>query len=295
MKFVYVLLCAATMPLPVMADVFYEVEPDRDTKGIPYPDHLIPVGPLVLPWQRNYRRRIEDHLFQVDADIAQYLVRPSFGPESCVAIRSEVPKEFEEKSDLFTIVPQEKKKYFITVTQASESLWYSMAENMMVENIDDRKTRSVETSRIDREISLELAGAIHWAWGRMLHNTQYPATALADGKDGCTYEFSAWVSGIRSMSGETWSPEGGLTAELVALGDRISAFASEEGTSEEPLLKMLRAFEAKIPEVEATPIFVREIPEGPVDPFAAPEGNEKIGAQQGADGQPATAVTPKAE
>ena len=97
MKLTYVLFWIVALPLLAAADEFYKVEPDRDAKGIPYPDHLIPVGPHVLPWQRQYQRRIEDHLFQANADVAQYVVRPSFGPESCVSIRSEIPKDVEEK------------------------------------------------------------------------------------------------------------------------------------------------------------------------------------------------------
>ncbi len=274
MKLAYVLLCMAAMPLPVVADEFYQAEAYRDSKGIPYPNHLTPVGPRIHPRYREYWNRFEDHLFQTDADIAQYVVRPSFGPESCVSIWSEVPKDAEEEFGLFAYVPKERKKYYITVTRVSESLWYSIAKNN-----DDRKTRSVETSRVDREISLELAVAIQWAWGRLLHHTRYPATALVDGKDGCTYEFSSWVSGIGNVRGETWSPQGGLTAEIVSLGDEISVFASEKEASEEPLLKLLEDFEAKIPEVEPSPVFEQQPTEGPVDPFALTKDVENAAEQ----------------
>lgn len=262
--------CLVGISAPVVAGEFYEVHPDRTIEGVPWPDHLTPVGPDLYGWQREYRRRIEDHLFQTDADIAQYVVLPSFGPESCVSIRSEIPKDVQERRGKFAVIPIDQKKYFITVTRASESLWYSMAENN-----EDRETRAVETSRIDREISLELAGAIHWAWGRMLHNTRYPATAGVDGRDGCTYQFSVWVSGLRNVSGETWSPQGGLPAEMVSVGDRIIEFAFEKDSSEEPLLKLCRDFEAKIPEVEPSPVFIEEVIEGPVDPFAAPASSGK--------------------
>jgi len=261
-----------------IAGEFYEVEYNRETKGLALPDHLIPVGPHLHAWQRNYRRRIEDHLFVTNPDVAQYLVMPSFGPESCVSIRSEIPKDVAETQDHFDYISSEKRKYFITVTRASESLWYSMDENN-----DEKKTRRVETSRIDREISLELAGAIQWVWGRMLHHTRVPSSALVDGFDGCTYEFSARVVGLRDVSGETWSPEGGLTAEIVALGDKISAFASERGTPEKPLIKELAAFEAKIPDVDVSNVFIVPPSEGPVDPFADPEAPEKTKQNTAAD------------
>lgn len=265
MRFAYFLIFIAIMPLATMADEFYAVEPDREAKGIPYPDHLTPISSHAPSWWRKYRRRIEDHLFQTEADIAQYLVMPSFGPQSCVSVRSEIPKDVEVKFEKYGLVPRDKKKYFIIVTRSSESLWYSMAENN-----DEHKTRLVGTSRVDREISIELAGAIQWAWGRMLHHTRYPSTDLRSGnKDGCTYEFSAWVEGLGAVSGETWSPRGGLTAELVNLGNAIAAFATEKEATEEPLLKKLRDFESKIPEVPPSPVFVPPLPkDGPVDPFA---------------------------
>ena len=272
MKFTYILFWITALPFLVVADEFYEVNKSVGDNGIPYPDHLIPVAPNVLPWQRKYQRRIEDHLFQVHADIAQYVVRPSFGPESCLTIRSEIPKDVEEKFGKFSSIARKKKKYFLTVTRASESLWYSMAENN-----DEKKTRSVKISRIDREISLEFAGVIQRAWGRMLHNTRYPAAVTAQiyGKDGSTYEFSARVSGVGDLRGETWSPQGGLTAEIVSLGDKILGFASKKEDQEEPLLKLLRDFEAKIPEVEPSPLFIQPPTEGPADPFAPPEALKK--------------------
>ena len=280
MKFAYYIFWMTAISLTVMADEFYEVKPDYEIKGIPYPDHLTPVGPFSHSWHREYIRRVEDHLYLVDADICRYVVRPSFGPESCVAIRSEVPKEVEEELGSFTLIPNERKKYFITVIRAAENLWYSMAKNN-----EERKTQLVETSRVDREISLELAGAIQWVWGRMLHHTRNPAKALVDGKDGCVYEFSAAVSGIGYVSGATWSPQGGLTAELVSLGDKVSAFASEKGTPEEPLLKLLNDFEAKIPETEPSRVFVQEFTDGPVDPFAPSDSIEKKGQNKSDHGR----------
>jgi len=268
MKLPIVFLALVAIRALSVAGEFYEVDYNREIEGLPIPDHLIPVGPHLHAWEREYRRRIEDHLFVTNPDIAQYLVMPSFGPESCVSVRSEIPKELEEARDTFISIPRNKRKYFITVTQASESLWYSMAENN-----DEKKTKDVKITRIDREISLELAGAIQWAWGRMLHHTRQPSSALVDGFDGCTYEFSARVGGLRDVSGETWSPEGGLTAEIVSLGDRIAAFAIDPDAPEEPLIKALNAFESKIPEVEISPIFVIPPPKGRADPFADPEAN----------------------
>ena len=258
------------------ADEFYKVESDHESDGLPFPDHLIPVSSHLDSWHREYRRRIEDHLFKTPPDVAQYLVIPAFDPESCVSIRSEVPKKIRDAADLFIQIPKEHRKYFITVTTASENLWYSMAEHN-----DEKKTRSVETIRIDREISRELAAAIQRAWGRMLHHTRVPSSALVNGVDGCTYEFAARIGGLREVCGQTWSPQGGLTAELVALGDRIAAFATEQDTPEESLLRALNAFEAKIPDVDVSPVFIlppsATLIDRSSDPFAKPKGQGEAG------------------
>ena len=54
-----------------LAGEFYEVDYNREVEGIPFPDHLIPVAPHLHAWQRESRRRIEDHLFVTNLDIAQ--------------------------------------------------------------------------------------------------------------------------------------------------------------------------------------------------------------------------------
>ena len=252
-----------------LAGGFYDVDYDRDVEGTSIPDHLIPVKPHLDSWQREYRRRVEDHLFLTNPDIAQYLVMPAFGPESCVSIRSDIPKETKDANGIPTFVPEHKRKYFITVTRAAENLWYSMAENN-----DEKKTKPVDISRIDREISLELAATIQWVWGRMLHHTRLPSSALMDGFDGCGYEFSARIKGLGDVSGETWSPQGGLTAEIVSLGDSISEFANDDEASEEALIKALNEFEKKIPEIEVTPVFVLPPSKGPTNPFSDPQEQE---------------------
>lgn len=285
MKLPMILSMLAAVHALSSAGEFYEVDHDHESDGFPFPDHLIPVSSHLDSWHREYRRRIEDHLFKTHPDVAQYLVIPAFAPESCVSIRSEIPKEIREAADRWTPIPPEHRKYFITVTKASENLWYSMAQHN-----DEKKTRTVETIRADREISLELAAAIQRVWGRMLHHTRLPSSSLEIGVDGCTYEFAARIGGLRDVSGQTWSPPGGLTAELVALGDRISAFASEkdtpeedpisafaseQDTPEEPLLRALNAFEEKIPDVDVSPVFVLPPSATLIDRSSDPFANSK--------------------
>jgi len=171
----------------------------------------------------------------------RFISRPSFGAEICVSIHAEISDEAKNKNGGWWAVPDDKKKYFITVTRASESLWYSMAENN-----DEKKTKKVKVTRVDREISLEFAVAIQRAWGKMLQHTKYPAKASM-GLDGVTYQFSVWVRGLGYINGETWTPDGGLPAKIASLGNDLAGFASTKGAKEHPLIEKLKAFEAKIP------------------------------------------------
>ena len=116
----------------------------------------------------------------------------------------------------------------------------------MAENNDKKKTKKMKVTRVDREISLELAIAIQRVWGRMLQHTRYPAKASAT-LDGITYEFSVWVRGFGNLYGETRSPEGGLPAEIASLGSELATFGSNKEAKEKPLIEKLKAFEARIP------------------------------------------------
>jgi hypothetical protein len=225
------LLLIALLPLTGHADKFFEVE-DGDE-----PNHLTPLNP-----PDAYDERLAKHLFLTDGQFGRFLARPSFGAESCVSVHAEIPEEAKKKYHDEFAVPDDEQKYFITVTRASESLWYSMPRNN-----EEKKAKEVKITRVDREISLELAIAIQRAWGRMLQHTRYPAKASL-GFDGITYHFSVWVRGLGDLYGRTWTPQGGLTAEIAALGNELTTFGTDKNAAEKPLIEKLKAFEAKIPQ-----------------------------------------------
>ncbi len=227
----YFCLLIALFPIAAKADKFFEVEHGAQ------PNHLTPVD---YP-PDAYDRRIAEHLFSTDGRFGRFIARPSFGAETCVSVHAEISDEAKKKHGGWWAVPDDEMKYFITVTHASESLYYSMADNN-----DEKKTKKVKITRIDREITLELAIAIQRAWGRMLQHTKYPAKASM-GLDGITYEFSVWVRGLGDLHGRTWTPTGGLTAEISSLGHGLEAFAADKDAKEQPLIEKLKAFEAKIP------------------------------------------------
>ena len=87
--------------------------------------------------------------------LGRFIARPSFGAESCVSVHAEISEEAKKKHGGSWAVPDSEKKYFITVTQASESLWYSWPNNN-----DGKKEKKVKITRIDREIEMDLAIAI---------------------------------------------------------------------------------------------------------------------------------------
>lgn len=224
------LLLIALLPLPAHADKFFEVE-DGDE-----PNHLTPEGP-----PDAYGERVAKHLFLTDGRFGRFIARPSFGAESCVSVHAEISEEAVKKHGGWWAVPADEQKYIITVTRASASLWYSMPRNN-----EEKKAKEVKVTRMDREISLELAVAIQRAWGRMLQHTKYPAKASM-GFDGITYHFSVWVRGLGDLYGRTWTPQGGLTADIAALGNELATFGTDKNAVEQPLIKKLKSFEAKIP------------------------------------------------
>ena len=227
------LLCViiAILPFTSSAAEFFEAESGDQ------PSHFTPVD---YP-PDAYDQRIAKHLFLTEGELGRFIARPSFGAESCVSVHAEISEEAKKKHGGSWAVPDSEKKYFITVTQASESLWYSMPNNN-----DGKKEKKVKITRIDREIEMDLAIAIQRAWGRMLQHTKYPAN-YSKGLDGITYQFSAWVRGLGDLHGQTWTPSGGLPAEIASLGNELRTFAADEDAKEKPLIEKLKAFEVKIP------------------------------------------------
>jgi hypothetical protein len=165
---------------------------------------------------------------------------PSFSGESCLSIHDDIPEEIVKKHGDRVLVPDNEKRFMITVTQASINFNSSLAENNK-----DKKAREVKVTRIDREISPQLAIATQRAWAQMLLRTKYPSKASM-GFDGETYEFSVWIKGIGTLNGKTWSPQTGSTLQIVELGQALCALAADKKLEEAPLIKRLKEFEASM-------------------------------------------------
>lgn len=218
-----IVLLLISLPFLAQAESFFEAEYGEQ------PNHLTP---LDYP-PGAYDQKVIDKLLITSGELGRFITRPSFEAETCVSVY--------KNPDTTRITHSNESKYFITTTKASESIWYSMPQNNHT-----RTDSPIEVTRTDREISQHLAISIQRVWGRMLQHTKYPAK-VSLGLDGTTYQFSVWVKGIGNLHGETWTPDKGLPAEMVAIGKELAQFTENKATNEEQLIKRLKEFESKIP------------------------------------------------
>ena len=214
------------------ADDFFKAEYGEQ------PDHLTPMD---YP-PDAYDQKIIEHLFLTSGRLGRFISRPSFGVESCVSVYEKFPEASEGHEN--TPIQNGDRTFFITTTQAVESIWHAMRHDNK-----ENHENSITVTRTDREISLSLATAIQRAWGRMLQHTKYPAK-VSLGMDGTTYQFSVWAQGFGDLNGETWSPDKGLTAEMVEIGKALADFSGYKMATEEMLITRLKEFESKIPQIK---------------------------------------------
>jgi len=101
---------------------------------------------------------------------------------------------------------------------------------------------------IDIPIDVDFALTVQRAWATMLLKSRYPEKSFL-GADGYTAEFSVWVTSAGGVYGYTWSPESGLTKEMVDLGfslaDYCKAPPAERSTRRAKLMEQLQSFEER--------------------------------------------------
>lgn len=200
------------------------------------PDFLEPVDDQ----GSNYSKRIAKYLFLTGSECGRFVIRPSFDSEVSVAVHGEATKNQIERHGGRWAVPASEKQYYLTLTTACDSLWYTMAENRG--GLLGWKTKHVRVKREDREISMELAVAVQRAWARMLQRTSYSASWMG-GLDGTKYQFSVYVRGQGTLFGEIWNPYKGRPVEMVELGTALIKLVENPDQPENPVLTRLRAFE----------------------------------------------------
>ena len=85
--------------------------------------------------------------------------------------------------------------------------------------------RAIKAKRQARPIPKEVAGEIKSLWEEMLLNVRHPSKPDG-GKDGVTYDFSAWIAGWGDLSGHIWSPKPeSKTGRLTKLADTLADYA----------------------------------------------------------------------
>ena len=220
-----------------LSDDFFEAGSEQHTS------HLVPIGSFMDGFLADYDELLAKHLFAGKGRCGRMLVCPSFSPEYCLSV-DEYPRRERQPGIAKGVV-----RYMLVVTTAAESIWYERQRAGGGE-----KPVHVQVSRVEREISRDLAVAIQRVWAKALLLTKYsPATNTGGGVfDGIRYQFSVWASGRGMLAGQTHSPEQGMPRELVNLGLEIVAFAKREAasnaTTEQQLVEKLRKFEATIPQ-----------------------------------------------
>jgi hypothetical protein len=104
------------------------------------------------------------------------------------------------------------------------------------------------TKDIDVPIDIDFAMGVQRAWATMLLKSRYPEKSFL-GADGYTAEFSVWVGNVGDVYGYTWSPQSGLTKEIVDLGfalaDYCKAPAPDRPRQRQQLMARLKQFEEK--------------------------------------------------
>lgn len=211
------------------AQVAFAAEPLQLEDG-EQPDHLTPVSPLPLA----YQRLIDEKLLVTSGNFGRMILFPSFEGEMALsAFGSKYTKE----------IPQKPQAFYITVTKADGSLYFSLPENN-----EGKRRKPVSIKRTEVQIDREFAVAIQRAWATMLLSTRYPRRASA-GLDGYTAQFSVFVRGAGVLQGKTWSPKQGLLKEFVEMGRELIHYCSlsekERLAQREGILKRLEILAEK--------------------------------------------------
>jgi len=164
-------------------------------------DHLEPVG-SIFGINYNYHSRVRQVLFEdmSDFQIMQFIIFPSFGSESILAIELDT---VDLKNPKFTLVYH----------KCMKSVWYTWSRG---ENVED-----IEVTKYRKEISGESVDLIRNLFNSALNQTKYKGSL---GLDGVTYYFIAMTT-----AGKTWSPnEGTKMKKLVEIGYALIDLAKDD-------------------------------------------------------------------
>jgi hypothetical protein len=198
-------------------------------------DHLEPEkGILNQPeWQWKYAQRLREVLLKDAAGyhLARMVCLPAFEPEWVVTVVREEAEDLDAPHSYYVEYVVAEKKLFPT-----------------------KDSQGVTVKRSRAPLDRETAESLNKTWRRMLRTTQYPNEPRL-GTDGVSYHFSRFLPLFdRGRSdplagweeGTIWTPdEESLCGELVAIGERLKAYARARPEDREKDRREIRERAAK--------------------------------------------------
>ena len=196
------------------------------------PDHLMPV-PHETGENAKYRRLIYKHLLVTPAQFGRMIDEPGFdAPEWAVSVYG---------TGKVSSSGSEYRSYHVTVTRVLSSRWVSSIWTSLPSNNEERRQKTVRTSREDVEISREPAVAVQHAWATMLSRTRPEEESLLY-TDAPTVEFI-----LGSQRGEITPPRPGLTIEMYRIGEALANLCdmppAQRAAEQKKLIRRLDTFE----------------------------------------------------
>ena len=189
-----------TLSAPILVSIYISTPCVACATSAERLDHLDPVN---LEESKAYRTKLEKLLFVTEANYGRMSFNPGSDPEFVVSIyrrvfhRNKYPKN-----------------YYITVTQALDSIWYSMPDNS-----DSGTDKPIKVTRCDAEMPSSTALAIRRVWKQMLLQTRPHDYSSVDAPiGGEIVEFSLVASGRTPLFGELPIYPGKNTLALERLG-----------------------------------------------------------------------------
>jgi hypothetical protein len=200
-------------------------------------DHLEPEQAILNEpeWQWSYAQRLREVLLKDAAryHLARMVCLPAFEPEWVVTV---VREEAED--------PDAPHSYYVEYVGAEKKLF------------PPKKSQGVTAKKSRAPLDRETAESLNKTWRRMLRATRYPKEPRL-GADGVSYHFSRFLPLIDRGSqsdplagweqGKIWSPdEDSLCDELVAIGERLKAYATARPEDREKVRQEIRERTSKL-------------------------------------------------
>jgi hypothetical protein len=199
------------------------------------PNHLEPVGDPKILW--GYDQVVFDILVGKPAPELCMVCVPSFHPEYALILRLAPLRARRSNGPS----PGNSNQWILESATATKQIWHfkENAPNYSGKiELDLRKDVAVERNRI--AIDESLAVELKRAWQAALRLTR-PAEEQYAGADGVTYRFYSGGS-----SGEIWTPEIGIPADLANLSEQLIKLTSTPPENRQVLFKKCAALAKKI-------------------------------------------------